>query len=122
MNLRSGVDLLEVSRLEAALERQGERFLARVYTPAELDLFAGSPPSLAARFAAKEAVAKALGTGLGLIDWTDIEILRAPSGEPLLTLHGKALALAQELGLKTWSISLSHTREHAIALVVASSE
>jgi holo-[acyl-carrier protein] synthase len=121
MTLRTGVDLLEISRLQTAIEKHGERFLARIYTHAERELCAGNPASLAARFAAKEAVAKALGTGLGLIAWTDIEILRADSGAPLLLLNGKANALAEKLGLCEWSLSLSHTHEYAVALVVASS-
>lgn len=120
MTIRTGVDLLEISRLGAAIARHGGRFLARIYTPAEIELCAGQPASLAVRFAAKEAVAKALGTGLGEIAWTEIEILRTENGAPLLYLHGKAGALAQSLGLAEWSLSLSHTREHAIALVVAS--
>jgi holo-[acyl-carrier protein] synthase len=119
MTLRTGVDLLEISRLQDALERHGERFLARIYTPAERNLCAGQAASLAARFAAKEAVAKALGTGLGDIAWTDIEILRADSGAPVLRLYGKASSLADELGLREWSLSISHTHEYAVALVVA---
>jgi holo-[acyl-carrier protein] synthase len=121
MTIRSGVDLLEISRLKEALEKYGERFLARIYTPAECELCAGNPASLAVRFAAKEAVAKALGTGLGDVSWTEIEILRADTGAPQLHLHGKARVLAGKLGLTQWSISLSHTRENAIALAVASS-
>ena len=119
MTLRTGVDLLEINRLKDALERHGERFLARIYTNAERELCAGNPASLAARFAAKEAVAKALGTGLGIVAWVDIEILRGESGEPVLHLAGKALSLAGELGLREWAISLSHTHEYAIAMVVA---
>lgn len=118
MTLRTGVDLLEISRLDEAVERHGERFLARIYTPAERELCAGNPASLAARFAAKEAVAKALGSGLGAVAWTDIEILRATTGAPVLHLHGNARTLADKLGLTEWSISLSHEREYAIALAV----
>jgi len=119
MELRNGVDLLEIERLRGAVERHGERFLARIYTPSERELCAGNAASLAARFAAKEAVAKALGTGLGDVAWTEIEILRAERGAPLLRLHGKAKTLAEKLGLKQWAISLSHTHEYAIAMVVA---
>jgi holo-[acyl-carrier protein] synthase len=118
--LSTGVDLLEISRLKEAVERHGERFLARIFTRAEREFCAGNFSSLAARFAAKEAVAKALGTGLGAVAWTDIEILRADSGAPLLCLHGNARSLSDQLGLTQWSISLSHTRENAIAMVVAS--
>jgi holo-[acyl-carrier protein] synthase len=75
--------------------------------------------SLAARFAAKEAVSKALGCGIGAVGWHDIEILRGSEREPTLTLHGAALKLADDLGFLQWSLSLSHTRLHAIAMVVA---
>jgi holo-[acyl-carrier protein] synthase len=119
MTLRTGVDLLEIPRLEAAIERHGERFLARIFTPTEREQCGLNYASLAARFAAKEAVAKALGTGLGAVAFTDIEIARGKSGEPLLKLSGQALAVADELQLTEWAISLSHTREYAVASVVA---
>jgi len=121
-----GVDLIEVHRIETALARWGERFLRRVYTPAEIEYCAGRAGSLAARWAAKEAASKALGTGwapqemhdAGWIDWPEIEVLRQPSGEPGLRLHGKALARAELLGIAGWRLSLSHTREHAVAMVL----
>ena len=119
MKCRNGVDLIETDRIAAAIDRQGEAFLKRVYTPAEISLCRGNTQSLAARFAAKEAVSKALGTGIGAFAFTDVEVLRAPSGEPLLQLHGNATRLAAQLGITQWSISLSHTHEHAIAMVVA---
>ena len=119
MKLRNGVDLIETHRIAAALDRQGDAFLKRIYTAAEQQLCGGNTQSLAARFAAKEAVSKALGTGIGAVAFTEIEILRAPSGEPLLQLHGAAAQLALQLGITYWSISLSHTHEHAIAMVVA---
>ena len=117
--MRSGVDMLEIPRLQEAVERHGQRFLKRIYTPAEQDLCAGNFASLAARFAAKEAVAKALGTGLGIVGWTEIETLRLDSGAPELNLYGKAREVSNQLGLKYWSISLSHTRVYAIAMAVA---
>jgi holo-[acyl-carrier protein] synthase len=119
LNIRTGVDLVEISRLQRAIERRGERFLMRVYTCDELSQFSGNFPSLAARFAAKEAVAKALGTGIGQVSWHEIEILKGTSNEPVLQLRGAASTLAADLGLSTWSISLSHTQTHAIAMVVA---
>ncbi len=119
MSLRTGIDLLEISRLREAAARYGGRFLGRIYTPAELALCAGNNASLAARFAAKEAVAKALGTGFGQVGWKEIEILRMESGAPLLVLHGNARAVSDRLGLSDWSISLSHTREYAVAMAVA---
>jgi holo-[acyl-carrier protein] synthase len=121
-----GVDLIEVQRIEGAVARWGERFLRRVYTPAEIDYCAGRAGSLAARWAAKEAVSKALGTGwapqephdAGWIDWIEIEVERQPSGEPSLRLHGKARERADALGIFGWRLSLSHTREHAVAMVL----
>jgi holo-[acyl-carrier protein] synthase len=117
--LRSGVDLIEVSRVAETIARQGERFLHRCFTAQELADCAGQAPSLAARFAAKEAVAKALGCGIGDVRWLDIEIRRDARGGPVLVLHDAAQTLAQQLGLTEWSISLSHTQEHAVAMVVA---
>lgn len=119
MHLRTGVDLLEIERFEAAVQRHGERFLARVFTPRELFEVGDNLASLAARFTAKEAIAKALGTGIGDVSWQEIEILRGPVGQPDLYLHGQALKLADELGLGNWSLSMSHSHTYAIALVVA---
>jgi holo-[acyl-carrier protein] synthase len=119
MKLATGIDLIEVSRVEAVVARHGERFLKRIFTPAELSICAGRPESLAARFAAKEAVAKALGCGIGPVTWQEIEILGNEQNAPRLRLHGAAQDLAGKLGLEAWSISLSHTREHAVAVAVA---
>jgi holo-[acyl-carrier protein] synthase len=119
MKLATGVDLIEIERLKATIERHGERFLRRIYTADELAQVGDNPASLAARFAAKEAVAKALGTGIGEIRWQEIEVLHGPEREPLLQLYGAASRRAASLGLHTWSISLSHTATHAIAMVVA---
>ena len=118
--LRTGVDLVEVARVEAAVARHGERFLERVFTAGERADSGSRPQSLAARFAAKEAVAKALGSGIGAVGWRDIEITRQADQRPDLVLHGAALKLSAELGLHEWSVSLSHTREYAIAVAVAS--
>jgi holo-[acyl-carrier protein] synthase len=117
--LRTGVDLIEVSRVAETLARHGDRFLRRCFTAQELTDCAGQAPALAARFAAKEAVAKALGCGIGDVQWLDIEIRRGARGQPELLLHGAAQTLATELGLTEWSLSLSHTQEHSVALVVA---
>jgi holo-[acyl-carrier protein] synthase len=117
--LASGVDLVEIGRVQSVVERFGERFLSRIFTQRELDEVGGNMSSLAARFAAKEAVSKALGTGIGRVTWREIEILRGPERQPILVLSGEAEIVAQKLGLNQWSISLSHTREHAIAAVVA---
>lgn len=119
--LRTGVDLIEVARVEAALARHGERFLQRCFTAQERADCAGRPASLAARFAAKEAVAKALGCGIGAVGWLDIEIINGPNREPQLRLYAAAQERAARLGLSDWAVSLSHTHEHAIALAVAQS-
>jgi holo-[acyl-carrier protein] synthase len=118
----SGVDLLEISRVWTARVRHGDRFLQRVFTPRELAQCQDRVESLAGRFAAKEAAAKALGTGIWRhgVRWTDIEVSRdEASGAPTLHLHGAAAQRAQILGWATWSISLSHDRERVMAFVVA---
>jgi holo-[acyl-carrier protein] synthase len=117
--LRSGVDLIEISRIRGAIDRFGERFLNRVFTERELALFGDRLSSLAVRWAAKEAVAKAFCTGIGDVSFQEIEILRGARLEPELHLHGAAKRLAKDLGLSEWSISLSHSGTHAIAFVVA---
>ncbi len=119
MTLRAGVDLIEVARIEAALARFGERFLQRVYTPQELGDSGGRAASLAARFAAKEAAAKALGCGIGAVRWTEIEVVSGPDRQPALRLHGAADRLSRQLGVQTWALSLSHTHAHALAFVAA---
>ena len=120
MKLSTGVDILEIDRLKDVIERHGERFLKRVYTPRELAQVGNNTASLAARFAAKEAVSKALGTGLGIVSFQHVEILRDEARAPLLYLHGEARQRADLHGLQTWSLSLSHSDEYAIAFVVAS--
>lgn len=122
--LRTGVDLIEIERIKRAVDQHGARFLERVYTAIERQDCGQRIESLAARFAAKEAAAKALGTGIWRhgVEWTDIEITRDPaSGAPSLLLHRAAADHAQLLGLTEWSVSLSHDRERAIAFVVATS-
>ncbi len=118
--LSVGVDIIAIGRIARALERFGDRFLARVYTPAEVHYCRGRVPELAARFAAKEAISKALGTGLVGISWNEMEVLADRRGKPLVRLHGRALARAEALGLNEWAISLSHDDGRAIAFVVAS--
>jgi len=113
------VDIIEIERIEAVLQRHGERFLQRVYTPKEQAYCRGRVPELAVRFAAKEAVSKALGTGLRGIAWQEMEILGDKRGKPLVYLHGRAKARAEELGLSEFAISLSHSRDYAVAFVMA---
>ena len=117
--LRNGVDLIEIDRIARSMDRYGDRFLERIYTPTELEQCKGKPASLAARFAAKEAVSKALGCGIGEVGWREIEIRRDPYGRPELYLSGEAQRLASQLGLAEWTVSLSHTDKLAIAFVVA---
>jgi len=118
MELTTGIDLIEIERVASAIERHGERFLIRIFTERELNDCAGRAESFAARFAAKEATAKALGCGFGDIAWDEVEIQRAETGAPSLVLYGKAARLAKEKNLETWSVSLSHSQSHAIAMVV----
>jgi holo-[acyl-carrier protein] synthase len=118
MNLSSGIDLIEIERIQNALDRYGERFLKRIYTPAEIGIAGSSAPELAARFAAKEAASKALGTGIGPVSWREIETINKPSGKPILRLSGRAKAIAQAQGFDTWSVSLTHSRDMAAAVVV----
>lgn len=119
MLLRTGVDLIEIARVEEVVRRHGRHYLDRVYTPAELAQTSNHAESLAGRFAAKEATAKALGTGIGDIGWKDIEILGDEQNAPTLNLYASAAAKAQELGLSVWSLSISHSLSHAVAFVVA---
>ncbi len=119
MQLRPGVDLIEISRIAEVVARHGRRYLERVYTADELSQSGGRPESLAGRFAAKEAVAKALGTGIGEVAWKEIEILGDEQSAPTLNLYGAAAAKANEIGLSSWSVSISHSMSHALAVAVA---
>ena len=113
-----GVDIIEIARIKRAIARWSESFLRRVYTDPELRMCHKKPSSLAARFAGKEAVIKAFGTQNKGIGWKDIEILSEPSGKPSVHFHGKAQNQANSLGLNRLAISLSHSREYAIAFVI----
>lgn len=117
-----GVDIIEIGRIRKVFEQFGDRFLHKVFTEKEIVFCRGRVPELAVRFAAKEAVSKALGTGLRGIAWRDIEILPDRRGKPLIYLHGRALARANELGLSEFAVSLSHEHNLGIAFVVGSSE
>jgi len=122
MIVGTGIDIAEVPRMAAAIERFGERFLRRVFTAAEIrycDSKANRIERYAARFAAKEAGMKAVGTGWrGGVAWTDIEVRREPGGRPTIAFSGKAAEFAARLGMKRASLSLSHTKEQAIASVI----
>jgi holo-[acyl-carrier protein] synthase len=119
--LRCGIDMIEIARVRAGIARFGERWLNRFFTPAERADCEDQPHRLAARLAAKEAVAKAFGTGIGDIGWREIEIQRGERGRPTLVLHGAAAELAASMGLRLWDVSLTHTADTAAAVVVAMS-
>lgn len=125
MILGTGIDLTEIGRIRGAHARYGERFLARIYTPAELAYCLrkrNAAESLAARFAAKEAAAKALGTGISRgVSWLEIEVIREKSGRPTLAFHGRAQQFAARLGVLHASLSLTHTSTLAMASVILES-
>jgi holo-[acyl-carrier protein] synthase len=118
----TGVDLAEVPRIKASIERYGQRFILRIYTPAEIayvERKANKFERYAARFAAKEAGMKAIGTGWRRgVTWQDFEVANLPSGKPTLLLHGVAARFALKLGVKNISLSLTHTRELGMAHVI----
>ena len=117
-----GVDLVECARIQHSIDRFGDRFLHRVFTDGEIEYSMSMKfPArhLAARFAGKEAVSKAFGTGIGkAMGWRDIDVHKKESGEPFLVLHGGADRLARDRGMKSSWISLSHTDHHAVAMIV----
>jgi holo-[acyl-carrier protein] synthase len=117
-----GVDIVEIGRVKMVLARHGARFLRRVYTDLEVAFCRGRISELAARFAAKEAVMKALGTGARGVAWREIEILPNHRGKPLVYLHGRAQRRAARIGLAGLDVSMSHSREYAVAFVVGQSE
>jgi holo-[acyl-carrier protein] synthase len=125
MIVGTGIDIAEVPRIRQAIERFGDRFIQRVYTEGEIlycDSKANRVERYAARFAAKEAAMKALGTGWNHgVRWRDCEVTRMPGGRPTLTFHGKAAEFAAKLGAKNAALSLSHTAEQAIAQVILES-
>lgn len=116
-----GVDIIEIARIQRTYNDFGERFLHRVFTERERDLYRGRVNELAARFAAKEATSKALGTGIIGIRWREMEVLPNRRGKPVLILHGRAAERARSLGLTDFSMSLTHSRTEAMAFVVATS-
>jgi holo-[acyl-carrier protein] synthase len=129
MIISTGVDLAEVARIRCALEdgRTGERFRQRVFTQKEIEYCEskrrGKYESYAARFAAKEAVMKALGRGWSAqVGWLNIEVVRAPSGKPDIVLHQKTASCAAQLGIRRWALSMTHTAEHGLAYVIALDE
>jgi holo-[acyl-carrier protein] synthase len=122
MILGTGVDIAETSRIERSLEQHGERFSKRIFTAAECaycEKFKNRAERYAARFAAKEAAFKALGTGWREgIRWLDVEVVHQPSGKPELVLTGRALQVAGELGVTRMAVSISHSDRYVVALVI----
>ena len=119
-SITCGVDIVEIESISRSIKVGGERFLQRVYTPSELAYCRGRLPQLAARFAAKEAASKALGTGMRGISWHDIEVVSNRRGRPFIVLSGKAARIAERLHLYDWRISISHSPSFAIAFVTSS--
>jgi holo-[acyl-carrier protein] synthase len=117
--LASGVDLVDVDRVRAVLHRHPDRFLDRYFTAFERDQCGRVAERVATRWAAKEAVAKALGTGFGPVGWREIEVRCLANGAPTVVLYGAAAQRASALGLDSWSLSLSHSPTQAVAFVVA---
>ena len=113
-----GVDLIELDRIESAYQRWGHRFLSRIYTEGEIQFSKGRVPQLAGRFAAKEAAMKALGTGTIGVSWKEIEVVRVRGKAPSILLHGRAAIRAQSMGIARLGISISHSRDYAIAMVI----
>ena len=120
--LTTGVDMVEVWRIREAREKFGDRFLNRIYTENEQKTSRMRDPELAARFASKEAVMKLLGTGVRGVGWKDIEILPRKSGKPEVHLHGRALNVANRIGLKDIAISQTHSIEYAISVAVGNAD
>jgi holo-[acyl-carrier protein] synthase len=122
MIVGSGIDLVEIGRIQQSVERYGKRFLDRVYTAAEQAYCLRkrkSAESLAARFAAKEAGAKALGTGISRgVNWLEIEVIREPGGRPSLRFHGRAAEIAERMGVAHTALSITHTADLSMASVV----
>lgn len=116
--LAIGVDTVEIARVAAVVERRGERFLNRVFTAEERTYTGRRALALAGRFAAKEAAAKAIGTGIGPVGWRNIEVRSDATGKPSLWLHGAAAARARAAGLHEWHVSITHSRDLATAFVV----
>jgi holo-[acyl-carrier protein] synthase len=125
MIVGTGIDIAEVPRIEASIARFGDRFLHRIFTEAEIrycESKANRVERYAARFAAKEAAMKAIGTGWNHgVAWRDIEVCRQPGGRPTIAFHGKAAEFAAKLGARHIALSLSHTEEYAIAQVILES-
>ena len=118
----TGIDIIEIDRIQNVLSQYGNRFLNKIFTPDEIQYCRGRSPNLAGRFSAKEATMKALKTGARGVSWKDIEVIRASNGAPSIKLYNRALARSESLGVSSLSISFSHSRDYAVASVIASSK
>jgi holo-[acyl-carrier protein] synthase len=119
VNVAVGIDIIEVGRVRKVLEKHGERFLSRVFTPNEVRQCRGKVSRLAGRFAAKEAISKALGTGLHGVAWREMEVVQLRSGRPTVTLHGNSKRRAELLGISAFDVSIADLAEFSIAIAVA---
>lgn len=119
VNIAVGIDIIEVERVRKVYEHHGERFLKRVFTEAEVRQCSGKANRLAGRFAAKEAISKALGTGLHGVSWREMEVVQLRSGRPTVTLHGNAKRRAQLLGISAFDVSIADLKDFSIAIAVA---
>src|SRR5947209_15651479 len=119
VNIAVGIDIIEVDRVRKVYEHHGERFLKRVFTEAEVRQCRGKPTRLAGRFAAKEAISKALGTGIHGVAWREMEVVQLRSGRPTVTLHGNAKLRADQLGISAFDVSMSDLAHFSIAIAIA---
>jgi len=117
IKIETGIDLVEINRFRKINPKIRERFFDRVYTDAEISACDRRDDHFAGRFAAKEAAAKALGTGIGILRWHDLEVLPDENGKPVLFLHGEAEKIAKQKGWSSWSVSITHTASTAVAVV-----
>lgn len=120
--ISNGIDIIEIKRIQKVVHQYGERFLQKIFTPGEIEYCRGRSPNLAGRFAAKEATMKALKTGTRGVSWKDIEVVRSQGGAPSIKLYNRALERSKSIGVSNLALSFSHSRDYAVASVVASSE
>ena len=122
VNIAVGIDIIEVDRVRKVYEQHGERFLQRVFTEREIQQCHGKINRFAARFAAKEAISKALGTGIHGVAWREMEIMQLRSGRPTVRLHGKAKRRAEQLGISAFDVSMSDLAHFSIAVAIAAQD
>ena len=116
--LHSGIDIIEIDRIQNVLRKHPKRFLRKIFTEYEINYCRGRATQLAARFASKEAAMKALGTGIRGVGWREVEVQRLRSGKPYIILHGRAKKRAESMGIKKIELSISHSKTLATAMVI----